>query len=104
MAKKNSHNVWDMIGVQKWGVDELKPFMKNGGNVKDTAPTHDRPAPVFGKRPVVKHEPMELVKAKFDQITHLSVIFTVWYKTPDGDTHQGNVYLYMSSNGDLYAR
>ncbi len=103
IAKSNS--IWDLIDIKNWDVDRIKSLMENNGKFSNYV-DHSNVIHSFGKKKKVQHETMILEKVSFREVAHLSVVFDAWYSDESNpkDWHQGVLYVFLRSNGELYVR
>ena len=98
-------NVWDKIGVAKWGVKEIEEIIKSTAHL-DIAPANITNKFLDSlKKKKVKHSELKLVDVKVNEYIDRGVVFRVKYQDTDSkDLHEAYLYMYMNFEGDLYIR
>lgn len=74
------YNVWQMLGVQYWGVREVKNILLNSGYGVD-----------------------DVVDAKYEGVGNHNAVFSVTYDGRHGEAGKGRVYVKSDDKGFLRA-
>jgi hypothetical protein len=74
------YNVWKMIGIHTWGVNEIKQVMLNSGYGAD-----------------------DVVDAAYDAPMHNGVVFRITYDDSIDQDGEARIYLKLNTDGFLRA-
>lgn len=74
------YNIWQMLGVQYWGLREVKTILLNSGYGAD-----------------------DIVDATYDGVKNNNAVFVIKYDARFSDAGNGRVYVKPDNNGFLRA-